>query len=396
MKIRFPHTILFFCAYVLACAHAQSASQWRPDESAAIFTVNPNQVLENPYFKEVLNTYGLIGFAYSNFTGDHNVIALQKELGVKVEEVTEATMVIGNFMNNVLQSRGFANAAEISTIPPLDSSFVVIVRAGSEINPDTFFEKFDRWASGPAFEPHKIQRFREGGIAPEEIDQMSKKTRIKKELYTDMKNSEKVGETTLFPIPVGMLDQSLQNTQLNIKLGMQTHKGETTFALGSKKGVLAFFEHEHTELSQNAESGNFASFSMPIDGSMLKELENSKLTDPNGPLGPLATTLGEAMYQIRNISGTAKFSGGRAHFDLNLRCANAESAQAIWSVAQASLGMLQLNVLREQMRDPRTKPLLPLSFLNAIKLKHQGNEVLAHIEALPAELFPWAANKKFP
>ena len=398
MKIKFSRAILFVLICTLLGVHVQSANQWRSDESAASFTIHPNQVLGSPYFKEVLNTYGLISYGYSSFMADHHMIALQKELGVKVEEVNEATLVIANFMDNVLHFPSSANSAGISAAPPVGNSLVVM-RAGSEINADTFFEKFDRWASGPAIEPKKIQGYREGGRkAPEQIDKMSKAPRVKKELYASMKNSEKVGETTLFPIPLGMLDQALQKTDLRITLGMQVEKGATTFACGSRKGVLAFFEDEKekSELSQNSESGSFASFLIPMDGELLKQIEIGKLSDPNGPLGPLATTLGEAMYQIRNISGTAKFSGGRAHFDLTLRCADTESAQSIWSVAQASLGMMQLNVLREQMRDPRTKPILPLSFLNSIKLKHQGNEVLAHIEALPAELMPWAANKKFP
>ena len=133
-----------------------------------------------------------------------------------------------------------------------------------------------------------------------------------------------------------------------------------------------------------------------MDGEMLKKLESSKLSDPNGPLGPLATTLGEAMYKIEEISGRSKLAGGRAHIDLTLSCENVESAQAIWSVAQASLGMAQLAAMRQQMKNPQNPPMLPLSFLTKIKLKNKGNEVHAHFEALPAELFPWAANQKFP
>jgi hypothetical protein len=48
------------------------------------------------------------------------------------------------------------------------------------------------------------------------------------------------------------------------------------------------------------------------------------------------------------------------------------------------------------MKNPQNPPILPLSFLTKIKLKHKGDEVHAHFEALPAELFPWAANRKFP
>ena len=179
---------------------------------------------------------------------------------------------------------------------------------------------------------------------------------------------------------------------------MQTVKGETIFALGSKEEVLAFFAHENKTIDSqdNAVDEGFAAFSIPMDGEMLKKLESSKLSDPNGPLGPLATTLGEAMYKIEEISGRSKLAGGRAHIDLTLSCENLESAQAIWSVAQASLGMAQLAAMRQQMKNPQNPPMLPLSFLTKIKLKHFRDEVHAHFEALPAELFPWAANQKFP
>jgi len=46
------------------------------------------------------------------------------------------------------------------------------------------------------------------------------------------------------------------------------------------------------------------------------------------------------------------------------------------------------------MKNPQSPPAVPLSFLNKIKLKNKGNEVHAHFEAIPAELFPWAANQK--
>ena len=129
---------------------------------------------------------------------------------------------------------------------------------------------------------------------------------------------------------------------------------------------------------------------------MLKQIENSKLSDPNGPFGPLATTLGQAMYQIKEISGSAKFLGGRTHLDIIIRCKDIQSAQSIWSVGQASLGMAQLQIMRKQLKNPAAQTVVSSDFLNRIKLKHQTSEVHVHVEALPKELFPWAVNKKFP
>ena len=113
-------------------------------------------------------------------------------------------------------------------------------------------------------------------------------------------------------------------------------------------------------------------------------------------MGPLATTLGQAMYEIKEISGTAKFSGGRAHLDLTITCKDVQSAQSIWSVGQASLGMVQIQMLRKKLKNPAAQTAVSADFLNRIKLKHQEAEIHVHVEASPSELMPWAANKKFP
>ena len=376
-----------------------NAEQWKPDEKAAVFSIQPKQVLGSPYFQQVLNTYGLIGFGYSNIMRDHHVIDFQKEMGVKIEDIREISFVIGNFLETIVN---FPVSTSGNYDALTNSSLVMLLRTKSEVSPDTFYEKFDRWASGPAFHPSDIDRFRQDARQEaEKIEEMSNARRLRQELYAGMEKSEKVGGTTLFTIPVSALDKNFAQEGLDnikISLGMQTEKGETILALGSKEGVLAFFAHENKKASlpKISDDEGFASFSIPMDGEMLKKLESSKLSDPNGPLGPLATTLGEAMYKIEEISGRSKFAGGRAHIELIVSCESMESAQAIWSVAQASLGMAQLAAMRQQMKNPQNPPMLPLSFLTKIKLKNKGNEVHAHFEALPAELFPWAANQKFP
>ena len=375
------------------------AEQWKPDEQAAVFSIQPNQVFESSYFKEVLKTYGLIGFAYSSLINDHHLVDLQKEMGIQIKDAREFSLVVGNFLENMLNM-------PVSTSGNYDAlnraSLMMILRIKGEVLPDTFFKKFDRWASGPAFHPSDIERFRKNGrIESDKIEQMSKAHRIKRELYAGLEKSEKVGKSTLFAIPVNVFDTSPVNElfdELPICLGMQTENGETTFALGSRDGVVGFFEYENkkTQASHNPNTDKFASFSIPMDGGILKNLENSKLSDPNGPFGPLVTILGEAIYQIREISGNSKIVGDKAHIDLTVACADTESAQAIWSVAQASLGMAQLAAMRQQMKNPQNQAMLPLSFLTKIKLKNEGNQVYAHFEALPTELFPWAVSKKFP
>jgi hypothetical protein len=384
---------------IISFSPGLNAVEWKPDKDAAVFTIRPNQVLESSYFEEVLQTYGLIGLGYSSVMRDHHVVDLQKEMGIKIKDASEFSLVVGKFLETI------ANAP-VSTSGNFyaltNSSLIIILRAKGELSPDTLYEKFDRWASGPAFTSYEIDRFRnDRRIEPEKIEEMSKARRMKRNVYAGLEKSEKVGKTTLFAIPVSAFDENLTKQELNmlkISLGMQADNDATTFALGSKEDVLAFFAHENRSVSSstNSKDESFASFSIPMDEEILKKLEASQLSDPNGPLGPLATTLGQAAYKIRKISGRSKIVAGRAHIDLTISCADIESAQAIWSVAQASLGMAQLSAIRQQMRNPQSPPMLPLNFLNKIKLKNKGNDVFAHFEALPAELFPWAANQKFP
>ena len=399
MKKPIASFLFLFLGGMLSFSNRVQGEPWKPDEETAVFTVRPDQVLGSPYFQEVLKTSGFLGFAYSTIINDQHVVDLQKEMGVEIADISEASFMMGNFLETM------ANMPAV-TSGNYDAfsrySLIIILRTKGEVPPDTFFEKFDRWASGPAFHPKAIERFRrDDRIEPEKIEKMSKARRLNSELYRGIEKSEKSGKTTLFEIPAVALNQSFAKEVLNkakIYMGMQAENGATTFAVGPKEDVLAFFAHENrgSPSSPYSDDGGFASFSIPMDGEILKKFEASRLSDPNGPLGPLAVTLGDAIYKIREVSGTSKLSGGRAHFGLVVRCADAESAQAIWSVGQASLGMAQLSAMRQQMKNPKVQPDLPLEFLNKIKLKHQGNDVLIDLAAAPAELFPWAANKKFP
>ncbi len=397
MKKSFVSILLSILGFFQPVSNGLNAEEWMPDERAARFTLKPDQAFGTPFFDEALETYGPIGFAYADFMGDHNLRALQEELGVRFDEASEVSVVMGNFLETLcnLPVSTSGNYEVFNGLP-----LTVILRAKSEVSPDTFFEKFDRWASGLFYEAHMIKRFREGGRIPsDKIDEMSRMPRVERELYLEMKKSEKVGRATLFAIPAALLNQAWQRLDSQkISMGMQAENGSTVFAFGAKDAVLDFFDHQEKAALSNKDVPNadFASFRVPFDAEFLKQLEKGRLSDPNGPLGPLATTLGEAAYQIREISGSARISEGRAHFDLTVRCSDSESAQAIWSVAQASLGMAQLRAIRQQMKNPQAVSLLPMSFLNKIKVKHEGMEASVHFEALPAELFPWAANKKFP
>ena len=387
--------ITFFACFLATTVFAS----WKPDDQAAVFSLKPDRVLGSPYFKEVLNTYGLLGFGYTNIMNDHHVVDLQKEMGVQIEDASEVSLVVGNFLETVI---GLPVSTSGNYQALKNSSLAFILRTHGEVYPDTFFEKFDRWASGPAFSKSDLERFRrDARIEPGKIDEMSRGVRVEKKHYAEMKKPEKVGKATLFSIPASGITQALQTSGVDgvkMTLGMQAEDGMTVFVLGTRKDVLGFFEHENSvnDSSHNVGSSEFTSFSIPLDGELLKKMETSNLSDPNGPLGPIAVTLGQAMYQIKEISGTAKFSGGRAHLDLTITCKDVQSAQSIWSVGQASLGMAQLQMLRKQLKNPAAQTAVTADFLNRIKLKHQEAEIHVHVEASPSELMPWAANKKFP
>ena len=387
--------ITFFACFLATTVFAS----WKPDDQAAVFSLKPDRVLGSPYFKEVLNTYGLLGFGYTNIMNDHHVVDLQKEMGVQIEDASEVSLVVGNFLDTVI---GLPVSTSGNYQALKNSSLAFILRTHGEVYPDTFFEKFDRWASGPAFSKSDLERFRrDARIEPGKIDEMSRGVRVEKKHYAEMKKPEKVGKATLFSIPASGITQALQTSGVDgvkMTLGMQAEDGMTVFVLGTRKDVLGFFEHENSDndSSHNVGSSEFTSFSIPLDGELLKKMETSNLSDPNGPLGPIAVTLGQAMYQIKEISGTAKFSGGRAHLDLTITCKDVQSAQSIWSVGQASLGMAQLQMLRKQLKNPAAQTAVTADFLNRIKLKHQEAEIHVHLEAFPSELMPWAANKKFP
>jgi len=387
--------ISFFACFLATTVFAS----WKPDDQAAVFSVKPDRVLGSPYFKEVLNTYGLLGFGYTSIINDHHLVDLQKEMGVQIEDASEVSLVVGNFLETVI-SLPVSTSGNYQALK--NSSLAFILRTHGEVYPDTFFEKFDRWASGPAFSKSDIERFRrDARIEPGKIDEMSRSIRVEKKHYAEMEKPEKVGKATLFSITASGITQALKTSGVDgikMTLGMQTENGMTVFVLGTRKDVLGFFEHENAnnESSHDSENTEFTSFSIPLDGELLKKMETSNLSDPNGPLGPLATTLGQAMYEIKEISGTAKFSGGRAHLDLTITCKDVESAQSIWSVGQASLGMVQIQMLRKKLKNPAAQTAVSADFLNRIKLKHQEAEIHVHVEASPSELMPWAANKKFP
>ena len=97
--MKFIFKISYFISLVLlAFTGLPLEATWRPSESAAVFSLKPDRVLGSPYFKEVLKTYGLLGFGYTSIINDHHLVDLQKEMGVQIEDASEVSLVVGNFL----------------------------------------------------------------------------------------------------------------------------------------------------------------------------------------------------------------------------------------------------------------------------------------------------------
>ena len=76
--------------------------------------------------------------------GDHHVVALEKEMGVQIEETREVSLVVGNFLETIINF-------PVSTSGNYQSFKQFFINLYSqnqwEVSPDEIFEKFDRWAS---------------------------------------------------------------------------------------------------------------------------------------------------------------------------------------------------------------------------------------------------------
>ena len=161
----------------------------------------------------MLKTYGLLGIAYTSVVSDHHLVDLQKEMGVQINEMSEVSLVVGNFMETIIDfpisSSGNYQALD-------NSSFTFILKTKGKVDPETIFDKFDRWASGPAFHSSEIDRFRKDRrIEPDKIEEMSKARRIKRDVYASLEVSEKVGNITLFTIPASAFEEIFVNQEIN-------------------------------------------------------------------------------------------------------------------------------------------------------------------------------------
>ena len=180
MRTRICFLILLLSGFVVTSWNVKSAERWRPDDKAAVFTLNPNQVLGSSYFDEVLKTYGLLGIAYTSVVSDHHLVDLQKEMGVQINEMSEVSLVVGNFMETIIDFP-ISTSGNYEALD--NSSFTFILRTKGKVDPETIFDKFDRWASGPAFHSSEIDRFRKDRrIEPDKIEEMSKARRIKRDV----------------------------------------------------------------------------------------------------------------------------------------------------------------------------------------------------------------------
>ena len=122
--------------WVLACLVSISVfASWKPDEKAAVFSLKPDQLLGSPYFNEVLNTYGLLGFGYNSIMNSHHLVDLQKEMGVQLNETSEVSFIVGNFLEAMVN---FPVSTSGNYQALNNSSITFILRTKGEMPPNTF------------------------------------------------------------------------------------------------------------------------------------------------------------------------------------------------------------------------------------------------------------------
>jgi len=388
MKLFFHSSRFSKLLSILALFAHTLDGDWRPSESSAFFTVKPNRVVGSSFFEETLGTYKLLAFGYSSIVNDFHANAFQQDMGFTPENLSEATLVFHRMMETLYLLETNRSVSQFQGGVPA----TVIFKIDKEVAPEVLLQRFQKWASGPRYSAQKIKQLKESPppeFTAEQLAEMSSSPRIPKEVYSGMEKARELAGAKIFTIPHSMKDTQMKAWDLVV--GVRADQGNTTIAAGLRDEVGSYFSHASSNSLQASPSSDpVATFEIPLSAALLEKMGTNNLSDPNGPLGPLAVGLGEPIQKIRKVSGTAQFSGPRVHLDMIVDFADSQSAQSLWSVAQASLGMSQLSAMRKQLQNPQLKPMISMDFMQRIKLQHKGTQVVVHVEALPVDLFPWA------
>ena len=189
------------------------------------------------------------------------------------------------------------------------------------------------------------------------------------------KSVEAFQGATLLNIPLELLEE--EDVDADISVGMRSIGNETYFAVGLTGGVKRFFSgdkakpHSSAALAALPAKRQFA-FTMPIPPEVWDQA-GIDFGDDN----PLFAGLANAVKGIREVGFGAGFADKSLGVNVAIACADAQSALALWTMAQAGLGMAQLAAAGEGNAPP---------ILNRIKTQAKGESVIVSVQVLPEDL----------
>ena len=180
---------------------------------------------------------------------------------------------------------------------------------------------------------------------------------------------------TLLNIPRELLED--EEVDADISIGIRSIGKETYFAVGLTGEVKRFFSGGKADANSSESLAALPakrqiSFAMPIPPSVWEQA-GIDFGDDN----PLFAGLANAVKGIREVGFGAGFAEKSLGVNAAITCADTQSALALWTMAQAGLGMAQLAAAGEGNAPP---------ILNRIKTQTKGKSVIISVQVLPEDL----------
>ena len=195
---------------------------------------------------------------------------------------------------------------------------------------------------------------------------------VRQQLEKSIKSFKKA---TLLNVPRELIED--EKFDADVSLGMRSIGKETYFAIGLTDEVKRFFSGGERQAGQSKALSALpakrqVSFAMPIPSSAWDQA-GIDFGDDN----PLFAGLANALKGIREFGLAAVFGEKSLGVNAAITCADAQSALALWTMAQAGLGMAQLAAAGEGNAPP---------ILTRIKTQAKGENVVVSVEVLPEDL----------
>jgi len=180
---------------------------------------------------------------------------------------------------------------------------------------------------------------------------------------------------TLLNVPRELLED--EEVDADISIGIRSIGKETYFAVGLTGEVKRFFSGGKADANSSESLAALPAkrqmaFSIPIPPSVWEQA-GIDFGDDN----PLFAGLANSVKGIREVGFAAAFAEKSLGVNAAITCADAQSALALWTMAQAGLGMAQLAAAGEGNAPP---------ILNRIKTQAKGKSVIISVQVLPEDL----------